>query len=291
MKCILLGVLLATLISRTIQDDEHPRIESSSEVFTESSTRSIETLRKARFGEELQTPSFGSVSDDAINHLKSEIAAETPITGVGTGSRGATYDVILQPGHYGRTTGAVGTHGSIVSERALAAYITGRIAQQLRAQNVNVLVVSADEYLKPSRGAVSFDGLKGKVFLAIHADGNPQPCKTGPSLGYAANSNPLAMHAVGWALGAALGYRYMDFKQARRPLSPDEFRPDNFTANEAQYYMFRQVRADRLTGLLEIGELTCPESEKRLIASSQIIAADVARALIFLSSTQMEGER
>lgn len=127
-----------------------------------------------------------------------------------------------------------------------------------------VLVVPADNV--PS-------GLKGKAFLAIHAEGSEKPCTTGPSLGYAnAATSPYAMHAVGLGTSRALGYRYA------------EFRPDKFTANMANYYMFSKVETDHLTGLLEVGKLTCKESEDRLVAGAIRLGINIAQALNFIVS-------
>ena len=142
--------------------------------------------------------------------------------------------------------------------------------ENLRESGYKVLVVSADKYLKPSYEGNSFRGLTGKVFLAIHADGSAVPCSTGPSLGYRSRSDLFAMHAIGWALGKALGYDYSDFNK------------DNFTVNEARYYMFEQIRADRITGLLEIGELTCGSKEKQLISSSDLIGSNVAEGIKYI---------
>jgi N-acetylmuramoyl-L-alanine amidase len=273
-----LGLLLAVMIlfADDLTDAEHPRITASSTAFQESLTSSIEQLKKARFPDGLETPSLGATSNEDFQKAVVNIRAETPIPEVSEGKRGFKYDVILQPGHYGRTTGAVGTAGRLVSERALAAYVTNIAAQRLRSSGNSVLVVSADKYLRPTSKDGAFDGLRAKVFLAIHADGSVQPCSTGLSLAYQSQSSLLAMHAVGWALAAALGYSYSDFRK------------DNFTVNEAQYYMFRQVRADRLTGLLEIGELTCPATEKQLISFSDLIALNIARGVNFIVQTPSE---
>ena len=59
----------------------------------------------------------------------------------------------------------------------------------------------------------------------------------------------------------------------------------NFTANEARYYMFNQVQMTRLTGLLEVGELTCEKSEREMILSSHAIGTNVARAIDFILRT------
>jgi N-acetylmuramoyl-L-alanine amidase len=271
-----MALLTWALFTMQIQDDEHPQISASSQQFAQSAQSSFEKLRSAGFANGLETPALGALPSKEFELLVSAIQSEAPISGVGIGTRGIKYDVILQSGHYGRPPGPVGTSGHLVSERALVAYITNVTADELRREGNSVLVLSADHYLRPTPGHAGFDGLKAKVFIAIHADGSVKPCSTGPSLGYQSNSSLLAMHAVGWSLASALGYRYSDFNH------------DNFTANEAQYYMFRQVQADRLTGLLEVGELTCPNSERDLISSSKLVGRNIARALTFIVQTPTE---
>lgn len=253
------------------QDDEHPQVQNSSKEFLESSG-TLDSLKRAGFGRGLKTPAFGASSSQQFQALVDEIKAENPID-TAVGIKGKTYDVILQPGHYGRVQGKIGTSGHYVLERALAAYITDITATKLREGGLSVLVVSADSYLRPTPGK-AFDGLKARAFLAIHADGSSIPCKTGPSLAYKAQTSPFAMHAIGWGLASALGYSYTDFRR------------DNYTVNEARYYMFSQVQADRLTGVLEVGELTCRESEEKLITNSKIVGANIAKALDFIVHTE-----
>jgi N-acetylmuramoyl-L-alanine amidase len=266
MKTLTLVFVTSIMLGTSqLSDTEHPEVTISSGEFQQSATDSIELLKKQGFARQLETPSLGSNSSAQFETLLAEIKEEQPIPHVDERENSKAYDVILQPGHYGRRQGAVGTNGHLVSERALVSYVTSVAAENLRKANVSVLVVSADHYPRP--------GLRAKVFLAIHADGSARPCSTGPSLGYQSRSSLLAMHAVGWGLGEALGYSYTDFRH------------DNFTANEAKYYMFREVQADRLTGLLEVGELTCPKSEKQLINSSNLMGTNVARAVQFIVQT------
>jgi hypothetical protein len=269
-------IFFLLLAANKTQEADHPQVTVSSEAFRNSLLPSLNKLDKLNFPDGLETPGLGSIPDDQFQRLVAEIRAETPIADVSVGKRGIKYDAILQPGHYGRTIGAVGTAGQFVSERALAAYLTDKIAMSLRSSGLSVLVISADNYLKPASSSGSYDGLQAKAFLAIHADGSRRPCSTGPSLAYQSNSSLLAMHAVGWSLAAALGYKYTDFNK------------DNFTANEAKYYMFEKVRTERLNGLLEVGELTCPASEKQLITNSKLIGGNVARAITFIVQTPSE---
>jgi phage-related protein len=51
--------------------------------------------------------------------------------------------------------------------------------------------------------------------------------------------------------------------------------------------MFKRVKTNRLTGLVEIGELTCVESEKQLITSSELIGNNIAAALKFIARMEM----
>jgi len=272
MKAIALLLLLSIgqVNSPADNDEEHPVIRSSSKVFIDSAPSSLNTISRSELSNRFETPSLNASSDSAFKELLTEINSRKPIPELGVGEKGKKYDVILQPGHYLRTKGAVGTQGALTSEQALAAFITGEIAKNLRKAKKSVLVISADQYLHPSHSTGSFDGLQSTIFLAIHADGSAHPCSTGPSMAYQVRTSPLAMHAIGLGLADALGYDYTDFRK------------DNYTVNEGHYYMFRNVQTDRLNGLLEVGELTCNQSELRLIGSSRMIGANVARAIEFL---------
>lgn len=267
LSAVVIALCLSIMIEAQSQDEsEDPHITVASDVFLDSFNSSVEALRKSRFEDGLETTALGSMSDGDFEKLVSEIRKETPIK-VSQGQQGVEYDVILQPGHYGRKSGRLGTKGQWVSERALAAYITNMLAEKLRNEyKSSVLVISADQYLRPTSSS-SFDGLTAKVFLAIHLEGSENPCHGKASLGYPKGSMPFAMHTIGWSLSNALGYDYKDFAH------------DNFTPNEANYYMFSQVRAGRLSGLLEVGELTCEKTEKMVISSSDVIAQNLAYAL------------
>src|ERR1017187_4002029 len=269
MKTLLIVVCMVTIVSaQDSNDPEHPRIDTASPAFIESTRSSIQRLSEAGFENELQTPTLGANPDEIfqtqLQRIKTAIPLSTPVD---KAQQGLVYDFVLQPGHYGRPPGNLGTQGKLVSERALVAYVTDVVARQLRNDGFSVLIVSADKYPRPIPAA--------KVFLAIHAEGSVSPCHAKASLAYDSTSSLLAMHAVGWALSSALGYRYSDFAK------------DNYTAAERDYYMFRVVRADRLKGLLELGELTCEDKEKQLISSSELIGVNIASALKYVARMQM----
>lgn len=220
-------------LCRAQSGDEEAHPVSSSSLYLDSYDQSIRNLAAKHFGVALVAPTFGSQSTEKLAQLIDEINRQAPIPGAQRNVTGSDYDVILQPGHYLRPPGKLGTSGQHVSERALVASIVGPMANQLRATGLKVLVVPADPTIQGT--------LSARVFLAVHADGNETPCSGKASLGYAKGTSPLAMHAVGYSLGRAMGYAYKDFHQ------------DNYTVNESDYYMFRRVKADQLTGIVEIG--------------------------------------
>lgn len=258
-QLLVMSLLVAACGTATAQEELN--ITKSSKEFVDAFEKEITRLEESGFDKELQSASLGSKSSPEAAALIKKIKLETELVGHAMGDAKVEYDVILQPGHYLRKTGATGAQGPTVSERALVAYIVGEVARDLKAKNLNVLIVSADHY-SPN--------LKAKVFLAVHADGNPKPCATGPSLGYEKNTSMHAMHAIGWGLGQALGYTYTDFMK------------DNMTVNVARYYMFGRIKTSSVKGLLEIGDLSCAKQEDRMIVNADKIAANVARALRFV---------
>lgn len=260
----ILGSALASVAPAQMQaDDEETHVLANSQEFLASGDRSIDALLGQHFEKGLRSPKLGAVSTETFNHIVAEIKRQSPIPNVTEAVEAGSYDVILQPGHYLRTQGRTGATGHRVTEQALVAYLVGPIADSLRKQGLRVLVLRADPTIKGP--------LKANIFLAIHAEGSPVACAGKPSLGYERKTSPMAMHALGWALAQALGYSYEDFQR------------DNFTANEAAYYMFRSIQTTYMKGVLEIGEITCADKEDMLIRSSDEIAHNVTRALSFIA--------
>jgi N-acetylmuramoyl-L-alanine amidase len=266
---LLLCVSGASGSAQSNEDDVPPLITSSSPTFTSSAESVEKFLSQEGFDDGMEVQGLGSATSTDIQKLRAEINAATPIGSVANGGP-ERYDVILQPGHYGRTKGSTGTGGKLISEQRLSAFVVSRAAEILRKSGKKVLIVSADNFRRDDPATSVYDGLSTRVFVSFHADGSVKPCATGPSLAYSSNSSTYAMHALGWGLARALGYRY------------SEFRKDNFTGNSAHYYMFREVRASDMAGLLEMGELTCPSTEQALIANAKAIAANSAHAINFV---------
>lgn len=272
-------LLAATLLTGGIgsqaafaQETEEVTFTQSSSSFVAGTKESLDLLRGDDFLAGLESAALGSKSAEEFATLLREIKAEKVIADVARGDPKITYDVILQPGHYGRKTGLTGASGKLISERALVSFVVAGVAVELRKRGYSVLVLSADNYITDDASTAAWDGLTAKSFVAIHADGNAKACSAGPSLGYAPGTSPHAMHAIGLAMSQALGYKYADFMK------------DNFTANEAKYYMFKHVKASSFRGLLEIGEVTCEAEEKTMVEYSTLLASNIAHSIDFIVS-------
>jgi|GEM_PF-2939551 len=271
-KSALPAILLsATVSSLTVaaqngQNSEEAHPSQSSEAYISSADKDLDKLIASGFQDQLQSSALGASSADMLNQNTKKIASTWKSLHTELGVPGVTYDIILQAGHYNRMTGKTGTSGALVAEKWVTAYLVKNIADRLVSDGkYTVLAISADDY-SPD--------LNAKIFLAIHADGSIKECTTGPSLSYQDNSSTLAMHAIGWGLSQALGYKYNDFRK------------DGFTVDAANYYMYKKVKAPIMKGLLEVGELTCERSEKQLVVGIDSVANNVARALSFvLAST------
>lgn len=206
---------------------------------------------------DLQSASFGAANSELFKANLEKIKSFSPNNLITAhGDSNIMYDLILQPGHFWRKSGATGTGGKYVYERNIVAFIVNEMAVMLTQSGLNVLVIEADKF---NRG-----GLNAKAFLAIHADGNEKACATAPSMGYDDKSDLLGVHAIGYGLSQALGYSYEGFMR------------DGFTKALRNYYAFKHVQTQRFEGVLEIGELTCPEEEVLLIENAKTIANNIA---------------
>jgi N-acetylmuramoyl-L-alanine amidase len=246
----------ALIVGPALATDDGDVIADTTSQYNQAEQTAEEKLAQTSFFSALQPFGFGA-QVASLQDLKSPMK----IINMGPGDPKKTYDIIIQPGHYGRTTGRTGTSGPNISEQQLVAYIAGKLAEYLQSQKVNFLVIPADDFDK--------SGLKSQIFLAIHADGSdpPNECKGGPSLGYAQGSSLLGLHAIGFALATSEGQQYADFMK------------DNFTVNEHHYYAFNYISAKGYSGLLEVGVLSCPAIEKKLIATANLIAFNLGVAL------------
>jgi N-acetylmuramoyl-L-alanine amidase len=252
---LMLSIYLLSALSKQAHatDDGEVVLDTTAD-FNKRAEQAEQRLAKAEFFSNLQaSPAAAKLVTAA------DIKSNVSIPNLGRGDPTKKYDAILQPGHYGRTSGATGGEGAQVTEQKLVAYIVANVAQYLIDLHSHILVIPADDFDK--------SGLNADVFLAIHADAAEKPCTTGPSLGYPKGANLLAMHSIGYALATAMGQTYSDFQK------------DNFTVNEYKYYAFQYIKTSGYSGLLEVGELTCPAKEKALIDRALLISRDLGIAL------------
>lgn len=255
---ILLSLVICATPGHAVGEDETEVVKDTTSEFKQADAQALAALAASNFLKELQPFSFGVVAADPI-----DVKTAPKMPNLGQGDSAARYDIVLQPGHYLRKPpGKLGTSGKLVSEQELTAFITANVAKYLidTDKNLKVLVISADDYNRP---------LNTNVFLSIHADGSEKPCTSGPSLGYGEGSSLLGMHAIAFALATSMGQTYEDFQK------------DNFTTNLSKYYAFKSMNLPNkgFAGVLEVGELTCPQKENALIAGSLLIAKNVGVAL------------
>lgn len=260
-------ILSIPCIVLALQAHSHEMNENNTTVdaaeLLQQAQQELQKLDVAALSEELHSPVFGSAQNRAFSDNRAAIRnfkAQDLV--ISRGDVDIRYDVILQPGHFWRTSGATGTEGQHVSERNLVALIVKDTARLLRAEGHSVLVIGADGFNK--------EGLRTKVFLALHADGNDNPCSSAPSMGYDDDSDLLGVHSIGYGLSQALGYSY------------EQFMDDGFVPSLTNYYTFKHIRTSRFEGILELGELTCPDEEVLLVENALGIANNLA---VMLSAT------
>lgn len=176
------------------------------------------------------------------------------------GATGESYDIVLQAGHFGRTKGATGGQGKFVTEQQYAAWITSLIADDLRKNELSLVVIPADGFNRP---------LKAKIFIALHTDASDFPCSVGPSIGYKAVSDSLGMHGIAAALAITLDK------------DPAAFMRDNYTKNLSGYYAYSGTNVSMFEGLLELSELTCPDDEELLLERGETLARNLSWAIRF----------
>jgi len=159
--------------------------------------------------------------------------------------------VVIQSGHYGRTSGATGGPGEAAAmiriSRAAAALIDD-------IPGWTAKIIDADE---PD------SSYRGDAFIALHADANNSSRAVGGSVGY--------RNSAGRALAE-------DWKRAYRAevgsnIGP--FRSDNYTGALAGYYGHRRAVkvGNTRAAVVEHGFMTNPDERKFIESSAGIAAA------------------
>jgi N-acetylmuramoyl-L-alanine amidase len=144
------------------------------------------------------------------------------------------YDLIIQMGHVGRTSGATGTAGEQAFTKALGAALYKKFTDNT---TVKVRLMGADNWTAPQPN-------KTMLFFAIHADGSINKNARGISVGYPEGANQVFSYHI---------------KNNYRLLTGFSSRQDNYTKGLKNYYAWRlnHVKADHYC-LLEHGFMTNP---------------------------------
>lgn len=158
--------------------------------------------------------------------------------------------LIVQQGHYGRTTGKTGTEGEQAMAHDVALWV-----QRMAPQGWAVRLIAADVPDALYRG--------GNAFVAIHADGSTNHLAAGASVGYRGERS--ATLAAAWKLA---------YKRAGWPYG---FKADNYTLNEHHYYGTGKAEAEGTYPaiIIEVGFMTNTRERAWIDAHH----ADIARSI------------
>jgi len=142
-------------------------------------------------------------------------------------------DLIIQMGHVGRTTGATGTAGEQVFNKAIGQ----ALLLEFGNDPYEIHLMGADNWEKPEPNFAN-------LFFAIHADGSLNTSARGCSVGYPVPSNPRFAQEI---------------QSAYMLLSGFAKRPDNYTIGMKKYYAWSQNHVvANYYALLEHGFFTNP---------------------------------
>ncbi len=158
------------------------------------------------------------------------------------------YDLILQMGHVGRTSGATGTPGEQAFTEALGNMIADRLKKK---PYISFRLMGADNWYLPKPNVC-------RLFFSLHADGALNTSARGLSVGYPVGSENSFATAIA---------------EAYRSLSDFPQRPDNYTNGLKMYYAWRNghVKADFYC-LLEHGFFTNAYERKWINENLSLIA-------------------
>lgn len=130
---------------------------------------------RAKFDAQAGWPADLKKRESDAEKLAALIAAQTPAT-----SRGKKI-VVLDPGHGGLDSGAIGVNGLMEKDLALAEGL--KLARELRGRGYDVFMTRDNDSFIPLRQRVAIArAKKADLFIALHADSHPDSETTGTSI-------------------------------------------------------------------------------------------------------------
>jgi len=130
---------------------------------------------RAKFDAQAGWPADLKKRESDAEKLAALIAAQTPAI-----ARGKKI-IVLDPGHGGLDSGAIGVNGLMEKDLALAQAL--KLARELRGRGYGVFLTRDNDSFIPLRQRVAIArAKKADLFIALHADSNPDSETTGTSV-------------------------------------------------------------------------------------------------------------
>jgi N-acetylmuramoyl-L-alanine amidase len=132
---------------------------------------------RAKFDAQAGWPADLKKRESDAEKLAAMIAAQQSPPTKGSGKK----IVVIDPGHGGLDSGTVGVNGLMEKDLALATGL--KLARTLRARGYTVFMTRDDDTFIPLRQRVAIARAdRADLFIALHADSNPDPGVTGSSI-------------------------------------------------------------------------------------------------------------
>jgi N-acetylmuramoyl-L-alanine amidase len=193
--------------------------------------------------------------------------------------------IVLDPGHGGLDAGAIGVNGLMEKDLALAEAL--KLARELRRRGYSVFTTRDSDSFIPLRQRVAIARAnKADLFIALHADSNPDPDTTGTSI-YTLNDGRSDREA------SALARREnqsdviagVDLSGENNPVAP-------ILINLAQRDTRNRSSEFATTALKSLGQVTdlLARSPHRSASLAVLVAPDVPAVLIELGYLSNGGD-
>lgn len=224
-----------------------------------ASSKGYQALTKPR--------AFAFTAEDASMKADSIIALSETVTPSAI-DPSAEYDVVVQAGHFGRTSGSTGSAGALLTEQQAAAAVASQLVASLVELDLKVALIGADSYRQGDKRD-SQHYFKTKLFLSLHMDGSTTPCAAGPSIGYNPKFGEDKMELIAVAVAISMERNALDFMR------------NNYTENLSHFYSYKHSNSSIAEGILELGELTCPGDELSFLRNFDVLVDNLSVAITF----------